>query len=181
MLLSVLGTSVAKSCRHLVHNLIQMWSWAPWAPISRPISRSQHRGTSRIDMHSVSALCTWVSWARLSRHVSQSIGWLCGLSLLIATALITFCYSSRFPPLGSGFFIFVVKPMENLGFCPPDGGPFWGPFWSPVWARFGVHLGSILGVILGPFWGSFWVYFGTYWLCDRILSYHMREYKVTSH
>ena len=41
-------------------------------------------------MHSVSALCTWASWARLSMHVSQSIGWLWGLSLLIATAFIAF-------------------------------------------------------------------------------------------
>ena len=63
-----------------------MWSWVSWAPISR----SQHRGTSRIDVHSVSALCTWASWARLSMHVAQSIGCLWGLSLLIATAFIAF-------------------------------------------------------------------------------------------
>ena len=69
---------------------------------------------------------------------------------------------SRFPPLGSGFFIFVVKPMENLGFCLPDGGPFWGPFWGPsggaFWGPFGVHFGghfgTILGVILSLFWNT---------------------------
>ena len=60
---------------------------------------------------------------------------------------------SRFPPLGSGFSIFVVKPMENLGFCPPDWGPFWGPFWGPsggaFWDPFGVHFRVHLGTHLG--------------------------------
>ena len=57
--------------------------------------------------------------------------------------------------LGLGFPIFVVKPMENLGFCLPDWGHFEVHFGVHLGARFGVRLGSILGSILGPFWGPF--------------------------
>ena len=63
---------------------------------------------------------------------------------------------SRFPPLGSGFFIFVVKPMENLGFCLPDWGPFWDQFWGAFWGPFGVHFGGHFGAILGVILSLFW-------------------------
>ena len=66
--------------------------------------------------------------------------------------------------LGLGFSFFLVKPMENLGFCPPDWGHFGVPFGVLLGVRFGVrfgvHFGSILGSVLGPFgapfWGPFW-------------------------
>ena len=78
------------------------------------------------------------------------------LSLLL---ILLSSHYSRFPPLGSGFSIFVVKPMENLGFCPPDWGPFWGPFWGlsggafwgPFGDHFGVHFGSFFESILRLF------------------------------
>ena len=121
MLLSVLGTFVAKSSKKMVHNLIHFA-----AHFAFPV-----RGTSRIDMHSVCALCTWASWARLSMHVSQSIGWLWGLSQLVVTAFIAFCYSSRFPPLGSGFGPKYCKTNGKTLILPSDLGPFWSLFWGP--------------------------------------------------
>ena len=74
-----------------------------------------------------------------------------------------------------GFPVFVVKPMENLGFCPPDWGHFGVHFGVHLGARFGVRLGSILGSILGPFLSPFWVYFAIDCLCDGITSYHIRS------